>query len=467
MTALPTYLHKISVLKHIPLFAGLNWFELNRIARRSELIEVNKGDNLCRQDSPADAFYVLVSGRVHAYTLNGASQKEGSDFILRGMHFGVISTLTGENHSHTYEAINDSIVLRINKEDFATLLKIIPKLAVSLSQNLSLKIRKHVKRNLETQESTIIAVYAPLKGSGSSTYAANLSLHLKEQSGKKVLLVSLSSDLNDQRINLGDIIYDHYKVLDSIIKNKFSVDLLSVKFDSANPTILNKISQFISAPVNDYNYIILDLPNEMDNVVIKTILQSDIIHLVSMDHENDLNMTRAVIDRLMTTLKERFFTDNVQVIISGVNKSSRMSYSDIKKFLNYDVFLVLPNLTELEYKPIFIDSGLTVIEVATDTEYTRVIRRMARRISGVMVGLVLGGGAALGMAHIGIIRVLEQEGIPIDIVVGSSMGALIGALWAVGHNADELEKFGREFENKSGILKVSDPILPISGLVGG
>ncbi len=74
-----------------------------------------------------------------------------------------------------------------------------------------------------------------------------------------------------------------------------------------------------------------------------------------------------------------------------------------------------------------------------------------------MIGLVLGGGAALGMAHIGIIRVLEREGIPIDIVVGSSMGALIASLWSVGHTADEIEKFGREFERKSGILKLYDP----------
>jgi NTE family protein len=74
-----------------------------------------------------------------------------------------------------------------------------------------------------------------------------------------------------------------------------------------------------------------------------------------------------------------------------------------------------------------------------------------------MVGLVLGGGAALGMAHIGIFRVLEREGIPVDVVVGSSMGALIGGLWSVGYTSQEIEKFGREFEKKAGILDLFDP----------
>ena len=55
------------------------------------------------------------------------------------------------------------------------------------------------------------------------------------------------------------------------------------------------------------------------------------------------------------------------------------------------------------------------------------------------VALVLGGGAARGFAHVGVIRVLEQEHIPIDLVVGTSVGSLIGALYAGDRNGFELE----------------------------
>ncbi len=55
------------------------------------------------------------------------------------------------------------------------------------------------------------------------------------------------------------------------------------------------------------------------------------------------------------------------------------------------------------------------------------------------VALVLGGGSARGFAHIGVIRVLEQEKIPIDMVVGTSVGSLIGALYAYDTNSFELE----------------------------
>ena len=55
------------------------------------------------------------------------------------------------------------------------------------------------------------------------------------------------------------------------------------------------------------------------------------------------------------------------------------------------------------------------------------------------IGLVLGGGGARGAAHIGVIKMLEELQIPIDYITGTSMGALIGGLYATGMNAGELE----------------------------
>jgi predicted acylesterase/phospholipase RssA/CRP-like cAMP-binding protein len=458
MTALPSFFNnKLPILKQIPIFQGLNWFSLNRISRHVEIVDFNKGDIICQQGAPADAFYALVSGRVYSYSLDHAGHKEDVSFILRGMQFGVISTLTGENHSRTYEAINDSVVIKINKDSFAQLLKSTPQLAVALSQSLSQRIHSHFTHTKNTQENTIIAVYAPVQGSGSSTYATNLALSLKEQTDKKVLLLSLSSDKTEERIDLADIVGNHQSILDTITKGVLTVDLLSVKFDPQNTTIMSKISQFISAPMNEYNFIVLDLPNEMDDVVMKTLTQADVIHLVSIDTEKDLDTTRHVIDKLSEHLKERFHAERVQVIISGVNTDDHISPAEIKKILNYDVFLALPHLKPAEFTYKKVIPGFAFVEVDVRSEYAKTIRRLSRQISKVMVGLVLGGGAALGMAHIGVIRVLEREGIPIDVVVGSSMGALIASIWSIGYTADELEKCGQEFESRSGILQLYDP----------
>ncbi len=54
------------------------------------------------------------------------------------------------------------------------------------------------------------------------------------------------------------------------------------------------------------------------------------------------------------------------------------------------------------------------------------------------VGLVLSGGGAKGIAHIGVIQALEENGIPIDYVAGTSMGAIVGALYAMGYTPQEM-----------------------------
>ena len=56
------------------------------------------------------------------------------------------------------------------------------------------------------------------------------------------------------------------------------------------------------------------------------------------------------------------------------------------------------------------------------------------------VGLVLSGGGAKGLAHIAVIRALEENGIPIDYIAGTSMGAIVAGLYAAGYSPDEMEK---------------------------
>ena len=55
------------------------------------------------------------------------------------------------------------------------------------------------------------------------------------------------------------------------------------------------------------------------------------------------------------------------------------------------------------------------------------------------IGLVLSGGGAKGFAHIGVIKVLEKAGVKIDYIGGTSMGAIVGALYASGYNASQLD----------------------------
>lgn len=79
------------------------------------------------------------------------------------------------------------------------------------------------------------------------------------------------------------------------------------------------------------------------------------------------------------------------------------------------------------------------------------------------IGLALGGGAARGFAHIGVIKVLEQQGIVPDVVVGTSAGSLVGSLYAAGFNGFELNRLALSMDEST----LADWALPARGLLKG
>jgi NTE family protein len=79
------------------------------------------------------------------------------------------------------------------------------------------------------------------------------------------------------------------------------------------------------------------------------------------------------------------------------------------------------------------------------------------------IGLALGSGGAKGFAHIGILKVMAEAGIPIDYIAGSSMGALVGALYGVGHEWDRMERMALAFKRNHYL----DFTIPKMGFITG
>ena len=83
------------------------------------------------------------------------------------------------------------------------------------------------------------------------------------------------------------------------------------------------------------------------------------------------------------------------------------------------------------------------------------------------IGLALSGGGARGLAHIGVLKVLEQEGIPIDFLAGTSMGGVIAAAYASGLSVDYIEKESLRMARLRNLITLLDRSLPRRGLVEG
>jgi NTE family protein len=83
------------------------------------------------------------------------------------------------------------------------------------------------------------------------------------------------------------------------------------------------------------------------------------------------------------------------------------------------------------------------------------------------IGLVLGGGGARGLAHVGILKVLQREQIPIDVISGTSMGGIVGAMHAVGLSPEQMEAEATKRGEIGQIFKLIDLRLVGNGLLGG
>jgi NTE family protein len=84
------------------------------------------------------------------------------------------------------------------------------------------------------------------------------------------------------------------------------------------------------------------------------------------------------------------------------------------------------------------------------------------------LGLALSSGGARGLAHVGVLQVLEENQIEVHAIAGSSMGAYIGALWAAGFSGAALEELASEMHDRRQLWKLADPMIPpMKGLFRG
>lgn len=393
--------NKSSIIDNLPLFSKLSFFQKNFVVSKSEIYELKKGEVVYKEGDPPDYFYCIVSGRIEMYYAGDKSlkrPKQRIERLRRGDYFGSISALTGQPHSVSAMALNDSLVLKINTKDFNAILHKIPRLAVFLSHSLSRRLSQ--KRFKEIFASNIIAVYGP----DGSFYSATLADSLRRESGKKVTVVASST----------------------ISKKK-------------------NVSSELSAFTEEYHYVIVDVSGELNNLNLEILKQSDVCHILSLSDHNSLRKTSMLIKSLKNLFGE-FTEQSIFVILKEDNRYEMTDYPSKLKIILKEVFATLPQ--DL-------------------VKYKKALRCIARGISGVMTGIALGSGAAMGIAHIGVIKVLEKEKIPIDIISASSIGAIIGSLWALGFNAEELEDVSNIFKSKFRTLLLADPTLPIKGLIKG
>jgi NTE family protein len=463
-------INKDTILDEIPLFADLAEQERNLIKEKSSFVEHKKGEIIYKEGSLPSAFYCVVLGRVVIFTQDQSGNRKILEYLHRGKYFGIISLLTAEPHSVTAQAMNDCLILVIQREDFDSILKKIPSLAIDLSKTLSRRLKRKDIHQKIIFESTIISVFSSYSQAGKTIYAMNLAFSMHKETHKSVIILDicpkdkthslpqrLGANCGYQVFDLCAQALDNPNVIrDFILHDKSGIDLICFYYQPEDESCVKRLVVFLSLIVNDYHYIILDLPSDMDRTILEILNQSDLIHILTSPDPIDLKRTYNLIERLKEDFK--FDKEKIKIVINEY-KLSKISTEEQVEFLNQRIFATLPKI-EFEASDRLVLDG-------PDSEYAKAIRRIAREVGDCLVGLVLGVGVAYGFCHIGVLKVIEEEKIPVDVISGSSIGAVIASLWVTGRSAQEILEITKDFKEPKHVWNIVDLTFPTLGFIKG
>ncbi|MDD5348043.1 MAG: cyclic nucleotide-binding domain-containing protein [Candidatus Omnitrophica bacterium] len=461
--------HYDYIIKEIPIFAGLSPREWQYLKRTIRFEEFRKGQVIYKEGQPPTSFYCIIRGRVVVSALDHAGKSGILEYLHRGQYFGIISVLTGEPHSVTAKALNDCLLLEISKDDFDALLRKAPQLAIDLSTTLSRRLKRKDIHPKTIFESTIIAVLSSYPQAGKTVYASNLAFSLAQQSHKKTIILDICPQDKRHRMPRFLKIGSQYRVCSlssrgpgpdrlksCILKDKFGIDIIYFTYAEIDGFWPRTVVDVLSLLVNDYHFIILDLPSRKEKRVLRILNQADIIHILTSPKPAHLKSTRGLIKKL----EEDFgFPSSKIKVVANVAGGAQTPTDQMQAILQHDIFANLPRIEARV-------SARLVVE-KPDAEYSKVIRRIARQEGDCLVGLALGVGVAYGFCHIGVLRVIEEEHIPIDVVSGSSIGAFIASLWAIGKSSAEILAIVKEFREPKYLLNLLDFTFPLLGFIKG
>lgn len=450
MSALPFFskleMAKEYSLQDIPVFSSLSLGEQKLIEKKARLIEYKRGDIVYHEGSPSDAFYVVISGRFQLFTKNKLSLVvEVLLNFYRGDHFGETSLLTGKPHSASVEAKNDGVILKLDKDEFLKLLQDMPAISLHLSRSLGHRLTRD-EAAAKRREVKIVALSSEAPTATTLRFWIDFAASLSQESKRKVVIVDfiveqdrgLREEFQKSLIPSFDLEHKEPSreadLKACLVGHSSGFQYLHVCADEAADKYEKKITTLLTFLTYRFDYLMLRLPSELSHTTFKTLKQTDVIYTYTDCTPQAMDACAIMLQEFQKTFG--FSKSDIRVLMPENEKTDKMSFEMQEKIFGIRVFSIIPKPGE---KP---------------ERYKGTLRYLSKELAGTLVGLAFGSGAAYGLAHIGVLKVIEEEGIEVDVIAGSSIGAFVGAFWCAGYSSTQLSEIARSIDKKTGFFKL-------------
>jgi predicted acylesterase/phospholipase RssA/CRP-like cAMP-binding protein len=409
-----------ALLAGAPFLDGLAPAVVAELAAACERVHVEADAQLLRSEVPNDSLWIVVHGGLRTVSSDALGGERVVSEAYRGDGVGLIGLLPRVSTPIDVFAIRDSVLLRLRRARFEAVAARHPELVVRLAEGIA---RRGVELIGQQREWTT--------WSRPGSIAQNVALLLP--AGDRYFSQAVSALARAALERYRRVAHVTREWVDAELGERASAIAAS---DAGNERVL----AFLQSLEPRSEIVLYECEAEPHPWSARCLGQADrVLAIVRADRPEHLASLRATLERVLQR----------------------------EQAPHLDLALVQPEHAEVPRDTSawgWLRNHARIHQVRTGErrDYERVARTLLR--SGVAV--VLSGGGARGIAHVGVLKALEEAGVPVDAIGGTSMGALIAAGYARGWSADALMVRLRDLLRRSRAL-LYDPTLPFVSLLAG
>ncbi|KAL9934700.1 hypothetical protein V8E36_006475 [Tilletia maclaganii] len=424
--------------------------------------QVNGGQVIYREGDPSDSFYIVINGRLRAISekTDGGSGVEIIQEFSQGESVGELDVITALPRRNTLHAIRDSELAKMPMTLFNAISMRHPQITIQISRIIARRVRAEMHSRSKNAMPSFRAPVPGLPDLGRNNQ--NLKTVTILPVTREVPIVDFASRLQravEDAIGGPTAFLNQSTVMSVLGKHAFS------RFGKL------KLAGWLAEQEQRYRLVLYVVDSGVSSAWAQTsIRQADCILLVGFGDEPSMGEYERLLLSMKTTarkelvllhpdrsvppgstrewLKTRpWIQAHHHVEIPGMARSfasqfANASATDLKALQAFKQLKEKLETRLSKYRltiagRVIIHSrggggaGGGVADVMPGRSHAfSDFARLARRLRGRSVGLVLGGGGARGCSHVGVLRALEERGIPVDMVGGTSIGSLVGGLYA-------------------------------------
>ncbi|GIK85036.1 MAG: cyclic nucleotide-binding protein [Betaproteobacteria bacterium] len=384
------------------------------LEKHLEWREIPGGATLFRQGDAGDDVYIVVNGRLRVSV--ASDDALASERIVeeagRGRAVGEVSLLTGEARAATVTAVRDSDLLRLSRASFEALLDVRPRAMMTIARSAARRLRDTATQARRAPGPTSFALIAAGDPRLLVPLAAGLARQLGTLAGDSERCVLLDSGAVDRRLGRPGIAQS-----------------------GPGSFVHESLVAWMASLEREHAYTVLCADAGDSEWTRRCLRAADRVLVVA--RAGDASDLGAVEAHARATLPAARY----ELVLVHADDASQPSGT-------------LPWLEARGF------AAHHHVRLAVEGD----VRRLARAVCGRANALVLGGGGARGFAHLGALRALDEAGIEIHTIGGTSIGSVIAGARALGLGHDDLTGLARAFASRRRIL---DRTLPIVALTEG